>query len=95
MSRSRRSQCSVGRGCRVCGHAGAAVEARQADAVRVDERVGYELADAYEFEPYVCSAPPGTCEGCGDRHLPLDVVEDKPVLKVALGEIVSKDLCHR
>lgn len=89
MSRSRRNSCSVGRGCRVCGHAGAVVEARQADAVRVDDAELPDNLDA-NYTEYICTEPSCSGWGCGDLHVPVDVVEDKPVFKVSLSEVATE-----
>jgi hypothetical protein len=49
MSRSRRPQCSVGRGCSCCGDAGASRRARERAAQRADSRAGYDTAPSRKF----------------------------------------------
>lgn len=73
----------------MCGHAGAVVEARQADAVRVDDAELPDNLDA-NYTEYICTESSCSGWGCGDLHVPPDVVEDKPVLKVALGEVATE-----
>lgn len=48
MSRSRRPQCSCGRGCPVCGDAGEVRRAREEDARRTDERELYDQGPAQD-----------------------------------------------
>ena len=63
MSRSRHAQCSVGRGCPVCGDAGEARRDREEDAFAADVREGLEQ------EPTLAEVDDeniDACRGCGD-----------------------------
>jgi hypothetical protein len=67
VSRSKRPQCSVGRGCRCCGDAGEVRRARENSAQRADVDDIEEAIDG-RHEPddgYECDAR--DCPICGER----------------------------